>query len=94
MIEVFATQGKTMDILEKNIESHVEEMMGEVACPKDFRCYRSGFKNLCKARDIGLSSFVACLMSDPLECKFSLLFGGVFFCTCPIRIYLAKNLGR
>jgi hypothetical protein len=83
-----------MDTLEKTIENHVEEMMSGFTCPKGFKCYQSSFKNLCKARDIGLASFVACLMSDPLECKFSLLFGGVFFCTCPIRIYLAKNLKK
>jgi hypothetical protein len=83
-----------MNIIEKSIESHIEEMMCGFTCHKDFECYRSGFRNLCKARDIGLESFVACLMSDPLECKFTLLFGGVFFCTCPVRIYLVKNLKK
>jgi len=83
-----------MNTLEKTIEDKVEELMSEFTCPKGFQCYQSGFKNLCKAKDIGLESFVACLMSDPLECKFSLLFGGVFFCTCPIRIYLAKNFKK
>jgi hypothetical protein len=81
-----------MNTLKNTIENQVEEIMSGLTCPKDFRCYHSGFRNLCKAKDIGLASFVACLMSDPLECKFSLLFGGVFFCTCPIRIHLSKNL--
>jgi hypothetical protein len=83
-----------MDTLEKNINSHIEELMCGFSCPKDFQCYRTGLKNLCKARDIGLESFVACLVSDPLECKFSLLFGGVFFCTCSLRIYIAKHLKK
>lgn len=86
--------GSDMNTIETDIENDMKGMMCEFTCPKDFRCYRSGFKNICKARDIGLESFVACLMSDPLECKFSLLFGGVFFCTCTIRIYIAKNLKK
>ena len=45
-----------MDTLEKNINSHIEELMCGFSCPKDFQCYRTGFKNLCKARDIGLES--------------------------------------
>ena len=83
-----------MDTLEKNVACHIEELMCEFTCPKDFECYRSGFRTLCKARDIGLKSFVACLVSNPLECKFSLLFGGVFFCTCSLRIFIAKNLKK
>ena len=80
--------------MEQNIASRIEELICEFSCPKNYECYRSGFKHLCKARDVGLDSFVACLMSDPLDCKFSLLFGGVFFCTCSLRIYIAKHLKK
>jgi hypothetical protein len=83
-----------MDTMEKTAEIQIEEMIGGCTCPKDFKCYKSNFENLCKARDIGLESFVACLVRDPMECKFSLLFGGVFFCSCPVRIYIAKNLKK
>jgi hypothetical protein len=72
-------------------QAHIEEMIGGLQCPKEFSCYTSGFKNLCKARDIGLESFVACLMKDPLACKFSLQFGGLSFCQCRLRVYIAKK---
>jgi hypothetical protein len=80
--------------VESAIQEHIEEMIGGLQCPKEFSCYTSGFKNLCKVRDIGLESFVACLMNDPLACKFSLQFGGVCFCQCKLRVYIAKKLRK
>jgi hypothetical protein len=83
-----------MDTMEKIVEIQIEEMRSGCTCPKDFVCYKSNFRNLCKAKDIGLESFVICLVRDPLECKFAILFGDVSFCTCPVRIYIAKNLKK
>jgi hypothetical protein len=80
--------------MEKAIQEHIEEMIPGVKCPKEFSCYTSGLKNVCKARDIGLESFVACLIADPLQCKFSIHFGGIFFCQCKLRVYIAKKLKK
>jgi len=76
------------------IQKQIEEIINGFECPKGLVCYKSRFKNLCKARDVGLKSFVACLAEDPLECKFSIQFTGVFFCQCPLRVYIAKRLKR
>jgi len=85
---------ETKDDMKRAIPEQIEEMIDGLQCPKEFSCYTSGFKNLCKARDIGLESFVACLMKDPFACKFSLLFGGIFFCQCKLRVYIAKKLRK
>ena len=79
------------DNMESSVQEDIEEIIDGLQCPKEFSCYTSGFKNLCKARDIGLESFVACLMKDPLACKFSLQFGGLSFCQCRLRVYIAKK---
>jgi hypothetical protein len=76
------------------VQKHIEEIIDELECPKQHLCYTSGLKDLCRARDIGLDSFVACLKEDPMECKFSILYGGVSFCQCKLRVYIAKRLGR
>jgi hypothetical protein len=75
---------------QENIQKDIEEIMDGLKCPKDFICYKSGFKILCKADDMGLESFIACLGSDSSGCKFSISYGGLFFCRCPIRVYVAK----
>ena len=83
-----------MDTLEKTVDIQIQEMKSACSCAKDFSCYKSNFRNLCKAKDIGLESLIICLERDPLGCKFAILFGGVSFCTCPIRIYIARNLKK
>jgi len=74
-------------------KKQVEEIIGHMECPKDFRCYKSGYENLCKARDIGIESFLECLEEDPEGCTFSFAFFGYsYFCQCPLRVYIAKEL--
>jgi hypothetical protein len=80
--------------MESAIQEDIEKMIGGLQCPKEFSCYTSGSKNLCKTRDIGLESFVVCLINDPLTCRFSLQFGGLVFCQCKLRVYIAKNLRK
>ena len=72
----------------------LEKLIGAMKCPKDFNCYKSEFKNLCKVKDFGLDQFLQCLEGNALHCKFSLPFGYSYFCQCPIRIYIAKKLNK
>jgi hypothetical protein len=85
---------RTNAMIQKDVHTQIEGMIGRIKCPKDFVCYTSEFKSLCRAKDIGLESFVACLATDPLKCKFSIHFGGIFFCQCMLRIYIAKKLKK
>jgi len=78
----------------EDVMNQVEEIIQEIKCPKDFVCYKSGFTKICKARDIGLDNFVACLVRDPLSCKFSIHFGELFFCQCALRIYICKKMRK
>ena len=80
--------------MEQHHADQIEKIIKDMNCPKDFVCYKSGFKNLCKARDIGLESFLKCLEENPRECVFSLSFGYSYLCTCPLRIYIARKLKK
>jgi hypothetical protein len=75
-------------------QKKIEEIIGQLICPKDFICAQSGFERLCKARDIGLESFMECLEEKSAGCKFALPFGDGYFCQCPLRVYLAKKLKK
>ena len=79
---------------DKEFEKEVAEIIGDLKCPKNFKCYRSGFEALCKADDIGLESYLDCLEDNAFECKFAFSFGEGYFCKCPLRVYLAKNLNK
>jgi hypothetical protein len=64
-------------------------------CDKGFVCYTSGQETLCKAKDIGLDSYLVCLEKDPKECKFfAVIFGDKHICQCPLRVYIAKKMNK
>ena len=72
----------------------VEEIMGAMACPKDFTCYKSGFENLSRVTIIGDAELVECLEETPQTCVFGSSFGYGSFCRCPLRCYIAKNFRK
>jgi hypothetical protein len=83
-----------MIALESNQKKDIEDIISHIQCRKGFSCYRSGFADLCQARDIGLESFVECLEEDPRACPFVIPFASKHLCRCRLRIYIAKQLGR
>ncbi len=80
--------------MEEDYRKEIDRIIGEIKCPKDFLCYKSGFDNLCKARDAGLELFLDCLEEKPEECTFSMLMGSSHMCQCPLRVYICKKLGK
>ena len=80
--------------LPDDINKEIEKIMDGLQCPKDFICYKSGFENLCRAKDMELEHFLVCLNRNLKECKFSLYWGGALLCQCPLRIYIAKKLKK
>jgi hypothetical protein len=75
-------------------KAEIEEIIAQFKCPKDFKCYKSGFEVLCKAKDIGIESFLLCFEEDPRKCKFSFALERGYTCECPLRIYIAKKLKK
>ena len=80
--------------MEPEHKRKIEEIVGVMNCPKDFKCCESDFANVCKAKDIGIQSFLVCLEEDPQRCKFALSFGDSYLCQCPLRVYIAKKSER
>jgi hypothetical protein len=80
--------------MEHDFKNEIEKIISQIECPKDFRCYMQGFENLCKAKDVGLASHLVCCEEHPPECRFSWDCGPAFYCTCPVRVYIAKKLRR
>jgi len=80
--------------MEQERKEQVEKIMADMTCEKDFICYKSGFENLCKARDSGMKKYLHCLEEEPCLCEFRLSFGSGHLCSCPLRVYIAKNLNK
>jgi hypothetical protein len=75
-------------------KQEIERIVGELQCLKGFACYKSPSENICKTRDIGMEQYLECLDANAEGCEFSLPFGDGYFCTCPVQLYITKNLSR
>ncbi len=80
--------------MEQDHQKELQELIGDLVCPKDFKCCTEGLEHLCKAREIGLETFLECLEEHPLECPFSVHFDDLYLCECPLRVYIAKELKK
>jgi hypothetical protein len=84
--------------MDEKTKKELEEIIGEMKCPKDFRCYKSGLGVLCRAKEIGLETFLECLEENPRDCKFSIKvsasFPKIYLCQCPLRYYIFKKLKK
>lgn len=73
----------------KEQASQIERIASGMECPKDFKCRKSGFEDLCKTKLVAGNRLVECLEEN--KCRFALPFGGSAYCRCPLRIYVAMN---
>jgi hypothetical protein len=80
-----------MDLTDEQ-RKRIEEIMASMQCSKDFKCFKSDFENICKAKDEGLEEYVNCLDKAYVYCEFKFHFGSGILCKCPLRVYVAKNL--
>ena len=74
-------------------QTKIKKIISKIECSKDFQCYESKFKNLCRVKDIGLKSFLLCLEENH-DCNFSIFFIDEYLCKCPLRVYIAKELKK
>ena len=72
----------------------LREISKDIHCSKKLICLTSELKNLCKAEDIGIKDIIKCLYETPQSCDFVIPFGSGFYCKCPVRVYIAKNLNK
>lgn len=78
--------------MDKKWRQKVEEIIGGINCPKGFPCVESDFTRICRAMDIGRESYLACFEATPEDCPFSFHIANTWYCKCPLRIYISKNL--
>ncbi len=81
--------------MDEETKKEIDEIIGQMQCPRGFRCANSGFERLCKAKNIGLEHYLECDEDDARHCKFSLTFGNSgYYCQCPLRVYISRTLRK
>jgi len=82
-----------MEFAEEQL-SNVIGIMEKFNCQQHFLCFNSNFKNICECSVIG-EDFVECMDERATICKTSSRFKeNRYLCNCPVRRYLAIELGR
>ena len=78
------------------VVQHIEvtEIIGGLKCPKNYRCYRTKYKELCRAGFVEKLKILHCLEEDSQGCIFSLLYKDSYYCQCPLRNYIAEKIER
>ena len=82
-----------MEIIQEH-DCKIQEIMRSMQCNKDFRCYKSEFKNLSSVGIVGDAIKVVCLEEKAKTCNYGVSFGLGYICKCPLRDYIAKNFNR
>ena len=72
----------------------IVEFMGELQCPKDYQCYKSKYEKLCKTEYFGETEVLLCLEEEPQSCTFSLSYKDTYYCQCPLRYFIAEEIGK
>jgi len=76
-----------------HVKSGIKRIMKKTVCVKDYKCYTSGFTDLCRAEYIGMDSYILCV-DNIQQCNFSMFFIDEYLCKCPVRIYIAKEMKK
>ena len=82
-----------MEILQEH-DSKIREIMSGIQCNRDFKCYKSGFEDLCKAGIVGNARLIECLEEKAETCEYVFSFGHGNICICQLRHYIAKHFNR
>lgn len=80
--------------MEQVVIRQIEAAMPGLRQLEGCKSYKPGYGFTCKARDVGLDSYIECLEKDSCRCPFSVYYARTYYCSCPARIYVAKEMGE
>ncbi len=83
-----------MELMEDQ-EREIKAIMADMEYPKGFRCYESKFEDLGPVEAFPGDNIVECRKLEKWYCPMALISGvSKICCQCPLRRYVALELGR
>lgn len=80
--------------MERDYKGELEEIMEGMTCRRDFECYTSGFRYLCKVQDAPTDDRLLCLEGHSHKCSFSSIVGNHTHCNCPLLNHISTRFER
>jgi len=84
---------KILSIREEE-KKKIERLMGEIQCPKDFKCVKENFARLCQVKKFGSDEHLECLEKNPSLCPFAVSFINRHICICQMRMHIIQKLKK
>lgn len=81
-------------VITQEHRQQIESIIKQMDCPKNFRCYKSGFENLSEVGIVGDFDMIECIEKGAQTCELGSPVGLGVVCKCPLRNYIAKNFHR
>ena len=76
-------------------EADVQKIMAGIDCPVGFPCYKSKLEDISPAKLVRGANVLQCEAGSEQKCPMSYKFShDIRFCRCPLRRYVALELGR
>ena len=76
-----------------NHKDQLDEIMAGMQCQRDFNCHKENFAHLCEVKIIN-SRLIECKSANLEICEHAVSFGLGHFCQCPLRKYIANQMGK
>ena len=92
-MEIMALEEKNAYEPQPIDEEHAKRLLGEDTCERGLSCIESGFTDMHRARYIGSDLYAICL-DGVKDCKFAVYADYTYLCKCPVRVHIAKTLGK
>ena len=80
--------------MEEEDRKKIEQLMGEIECPKDFMCLRENLDRLCQVRKFESNEHLECLEKNPEQCPFAVPFINRHICICQMRMFIIQKLDK
>ncbi|UCG79659.1 MAG: hypothetical protein JSV60_06650 [Desulfobacterales bacterium] len=80
--------------MEKTHIQQTKESLAKLKLLAEYKRFKPGVDFICRAKHIGLHSFVQCLEKDSRSCEFSIRYSNSYFCKSPARVFAAKELNK
>jgi hypothetical protein len=78
----------------KNAHAYRVNSLPELRSVIDWEYEKAACEFSCKARDVGLDSYVECLEESSHMCPFSIRYAHAYYCKNPARVRAVKQLGK
>ena len=81
--------------MDREFAQKIEPIKMQLKCPDHLSWVNDEDARLCRARDVGLDTYIECLEERRYSaCKFNTPFANIHLCQCPPRVFLLKEVGK